>query len=51
MRFLVDMGLSVSVGRYLIEHGHDGIHLRDLQLQTITDQAIVSMACAEGRRP
>jgi len=49
VRFLVDMGLSVSIGRYLIEHGHDGVHLRDLQLQTITDQAIVSMARAEGR--
>ncbi|MEI6669759.1 MAG: DUF5615 family PIN-like protein [Acidobacteriota bacterium] len=49
MKFLVDMGLSVSVVKYLTDQGHDGLHLRDLSLQRIEDHAIVFKALEEDR--
>jgi len=49
VKFLVDMGLSVSVVKYLTDQGHDGLHLRDLSLQRIEDHAIVFKALEEDR--
>jgi len=49
VRFLLDMGLSVGVVRYLLEQGHDALHLRDQQLQRTDDNAIVCKACLEER--
>ncbi|HPG69077.1 MAG TPA: DUF5615 family PIN-like protein [Candidatus Hydrogenedentes bacterium] len=49
MRFLVDMGVSQRVVRWLQETGHDAVHLRDQGLQRLKDQDILDKARNEGR--
>ena len=49
MRFLVDMGVSPRVARWLCERGHDAVHLRDQGLQKLGDDVIFAKACAENR--
>lgn len=49
MRFLADMGVDVRVVRWLREHGHDAIHLRDEGLQRMPDGEIFAKAIAERR--
>jgi predicted nuclease of predicted toxin-antitoxin system len=43
------MGVSSSVVRQLRERGHDAIHLFDLGLEKLADDAILDLARAQGR--
>jgi predicted nuclease of predicted toxin-antitoxin system len=49
MRFLVDMNLATEVARWLRAQGHDAVHLRELGLQELGDQAVLAKATAEKR--
>jgi predicted nuclease of predicted toxin-antitoxin system len=49
MRFLADMGVSVQVVEWLRLSGHDTIHLRDEQLQTLPNGEIFQKALREER--
>lgn len=49
MRFLVDMNLATEVAVWLRTQGHDAIHLREVELQALGDQAVVAKAIAEKR--
>ena len=49
MKFLLDMGVSQSCGRWLSGLGHDCVHLRDLNLHKLPDNEIVELAKAEER--
>jgi len=49
MRFLLDMGVSVRVGAWLRERGHDSLHLRDKGLQRLPNGEIFAKAIAERR--
>jgi hypothetical protein len=42
MRFLLDMGLASSTGRFLRSRGHDAVHLREQGLQRL--QVLVQFA-------
>lgn len=48
MRFLLDMGISRSVEKSLVEKGHDVVHVRTLD-PTATDPWIVGKALETGR--
>ncbi len=49
MKFLLDMGISVSSARFLDVLGYDAIHLRDQGLQRLEDKKIIEKAAQEGR--
>jgi len=49
MRFLLDMNLSTEVAVWLRAQGHDAVHLRELGLQTLGDEAVLAKAVAEQR--
>jgi predicted nuclease of predicted toxin-antitoxin system len=49
MRFLADVGVDVRVVRWLNEHGHDAIHLRDENLPRLPNGEIFEKAAREGR--
>ncbi len=49
MRFLLDMGLGRRTAEFLRDLGHDAIHLRDQNLQRLSDERIVEKAIAEQR--
>jgi predicted nuclease of predicted toxin-antitoxin system len=49
MRFLVDMNLAIEVAVWLRAQGHDAVHLRELGLQELDDQAVLAKAIAERR--
>ena len=49
MRFLVDMNLAPEVAAWLRAQGHDAVHLRELGLQELGDQAVLAKAIAEKR--
>ena len=49
IRFLLDMGLAQSTGKYLRSQGHDVIHLCDQGLERLPDDQIVAKAQEEGR--
>lgn len=49
MRFLLDMGVDVRVATWLLEHGHDSVHLRDQSLQRLPNGEIFTKAISEGR--
>jgi predicted nuclease of predicted toxin-antitoxin system len=49
MRFLVDNALSPDVSRQLSNAGHDSVHVRDLAMQTASDEAIFAHAEADDR--
>jgi predicted nuclease of predicted toxin-antitoxin system len=44
MKFLLDMGISPSVTKFLHSLGHDAVHLLDLQMARADDHAIVELA-------
>ena len=48
MKFLADMGISVSTVESLREQAHDAIHLRD-ELMKMADADILAKASSEGR--
>mgnify|MGYP005727219203 CR=1 FL=1 len=49
MRFLADMGVSLSVVDWLREQGHEALHLRDEHLQRMPDEQIFEKALQESR--
>ncbi len=49
MKFLADMGVSVSTIASLREAGHDSVHLRDEGLIRMEDADILHKARSEGR--
>lgn len=49
MRFLCDMGVSMSVVAWLCENGHDAAHLRDEGLQRLPNGEIFAKAHREER--
>ena len=49
MRFLVDMNLAIEVAVWLRAQGHDAIHLREVRLNELGDQAVLAKAAAEKR--
>jgi predicted nuclease of predicted toxin-antitoxin system len=49
MKFLLDMGLAQSTAKFLRQHDHDAIHLRDEGLQRLADEQIITKALAENR--
>ena len=49
MRFLLDMGISYHVGKWLNQAGYDAIHLSEQGLFTLEDYLIVEKAINEGR--
>jgi predicted nuclease of predicted toxin-antitoxin system len=49
MRFLVDMNLATEVAVRLRAQGHDAVHLRELGLQELRDEAVLAKAVAERR--
>ena len=49
MKFLLDMGLAQSTAQSLQALGHDALHLREQNLQRLTDQQIVDKALKEDR--
>ena len=49
MRFLADMGVSLSAVRQLRAMGHDVTHLEELGLRTLADISIFEQARVENR--
>ena len=49
MKFLIDNALSELVAQGLREAGHDAVHVRELQLQTATDRALLDLAASQRR--
>jgi predicted nuclease of predicted toxin-antitoxin system len=49
MQWLLDMGVSGRVAEWLRQQGHEAVHLRDLQLQRLSDDLIFEKASQEKR--
>jgi predicted nuclease of predicted toxin-antitoxin system len=49
MKFLADMGVSMSTVRSLRDRGHEAIHLREEGLHQLPDEKILEKARQEGR--
>lgn len=49
MRLLLDENLSPTLSAFLIEAGHDVVHVRDRGLTSATDDVVLALAAAEGR--
>jgi predicted nuclease of predicted toxin-antitoxin system len=49
LRFLIDNALSPVVAEVLVGAGHDALHVRDLGMQSATDEEIFELAIGEGR--
>jgi predicted nuclease of predicted toxin-antitoxin system len=49
MRLLVDMNLATDVAVSLRAQGHDAVHLRELGLQELGDEAVLARAVADKR--
>ena len=49
MRFLIDNALSVRVAERLCDEGHDAIHVRDLGLGAVPDEAVFDRALTDAR--
>ncbi len=49
MRFLADAGLSLATIDFLVEQGHDAVHVRTLGMQRASDAEIVARARADSR--
>jgi len=48
-RFLLDMGVAQSTGRYLTSRGHDVVHLSEQGLERLPDDRVVAKAKDEER--
>src|SRR5215204_2115844 len=44
MKFVLDMGISPRVAKFLLTHGHDAIHLFDVQLSRAADPDNIEFA-------
>ena len=49
MRFLVDNALSLVVAEVLVTAGHGALHVRDLGMQSATDEWIFEVAISDSR--
>ena len=49
MKFLADVGISMSTVRALRHEGHDAVHLSDEGLQRLSDKQIIQKARKEAR--
>ena len=49
MKFLVHNALSPDVSKRLCDTGYDSIHVRDIAMQTASDDAIFARATVEDR--
>ena len=49
MRFLADMGISVTTVRALRQRGHDAVHAGELGLDREPDNAVLQRARTDGR--
>ncbi len=49
LKFLIDNALSPIFSKQLQNHGHDAIHVRDMDMQTCTDEEIFDFAQKEER--
>jgi predicted nuclease of predicted toxin-antitoxin system len=49
LRFLLDMGISYKVARWLNTNGHDAVHLNDESLYQLPDNLILEKAIVENR--
>lgn len=49
MKFLCDMGVSMSTVKALRERGHDALHLREEGLHRLSDEEILEKARLEER--
>lgn len=49
LRFLIDNALSPVFAEMLVRAGHDAVHVRDLGMQSATDEEIFEVAIGEGR--
>ena len=49
MKFLADMGISPKIVAFLVEEGHDAIHLHERGMDRSFDAAILEMARGEHR--
>jgi predicted nuclease of predicted toxin-antitoxin system len=49
LHFLLDMGVSYKVARWLNDIEHDAIHLSDQGLNKLSDDQIIEKAVAENR--
>ena len=49
MNFLIDNALSPKLARILRENGHDAVHVRDYNLASAPDSAILDRAASETR--
>lgn len=49
MRFLADMGISPNTVAFLRAQGHDAVHLLEVELERLTDSAILEKALQEER--
>ncbi len=49
MKFLADMGISMSIVEFLRKYGHEVVHLREQGLEKLPDDMILDKARNEGR--
>jgi predicted nuclease of predicted toxin-antitoxin system len=49
VKFLVDMPLSPSLARWLVDQGHNAVHASDVGLERSSDMEIIAHARADGR--
>jgi predicted nuclease of predicted toxin-antitoxin system len=49
MKFLADMGVSMTVVRTLRDNAHEAVHLSELELQRLPDTSIMQKALQEQR--
>jgi len=49
MKLLLDENLSPALSRFLIEDGHDVVHIRDRGLASATDDVVLALTAAQGR--
>ena len=49
MRFLADMGISPTTVAFLVDLGHDAVHLREQRLERLPDPGVLKKARDEDR--
>ena len=49
MKFLADMGISPKTSLFLVEEGHDAVHLHECGMDCSSDTAILETARNESR--
>jgi predicted nuclease of predicted toxin-antitoxin system len=49
LKFLIDNALSPVIAKRLQAAGHDAVHVRDYDLQTVADELIFERTDVEGR--